>query len=249
MTKRKRKQEPAPTLESEVKPVVEPELQEPGPEVVEPESAAEPKPKSNGMFTWLLIVFLLLILTAVVVWYYMPREVEVIKEVPVEVIREVEKVVEKEVEVTRVVKVEVPITVTVPVTVEAISLTELYTTSMTAFEQSPCTVAISDTGGSKLPEWDGRANGLVSWVEVGECHSATLEFEWWWESTEEWVITDTHTLVLTVGEYNLQKIFYPETGRELNDTLQRVIVPFGGEVMLCEHDTLPRGVCITITCP
>lgn len=120
--------------------------------------------------------------------------------------------------------------------------------SMTELETSPYLVNIGDTGGSKLHPWDKRANGMVSWVQVCENSSATFEFEWWGPEGVWNKVMESHNVRWGPGVYDLEKTFYPSSRRDLNDTLQRTTI-HQGTIVLCEHDTIPRGICITLTCP
>lgn len=94
--------------------------------------------------------------------------------------------------------------------------------------------------------WDGKANGMASYVKV-EGGSATFYFELWDPSTSYKTIKETYVVNLGPGTYNLEKIFYPVTGREVNDTLQRVCISPGTTVTIWEHDP-PSGITIQFYC-
>lgn len=113
-----------------------------------------------------------------------------------------------------------------------------------------CAMSIQYGEGSKFgTAWDKRANGMVSRVKI--TGKTTFTFVRYIETKSgHWEPDPRDPYVVTwrSGDYNLQKIFYPDDKRDLNDTLQEVVIQ-EGTVVLCEHDVAPYGICITLTCP
>jgi hypothetical protein len=120
--------------------------------------------------------------------------------------------------------------------------------SMVELDSSPFFLGIISSDGTELNSpWDLRANGMASWVEL--TGKARFSFGLWQEtSPDDWEEIEKMTLAWSTGNYNLQEFFYPG-GRDLNDTLQGVVLEPGSEVIICEHDTSPHGVCFMLECP
>lgn len=166
----------------------------------------------------------------------------------------VEKEVEKE--VTRIVEKQVgcetptpqPTTATVKATIATAGspgTDNLYILYKDVRNQSPKPEIAFGEGSAWSPKtWDGKANGFVSRIYIPKGASATFEFEWWGGSNYSELI-ESYTVTWGAGDYNLQEIFYPSGKRDLNDTLQRVIV-HKGNVMLHEHDVKPYGLRIEL---
>lgn len=90
------------------------------------------------------------------------------------------------------------------------------------------------------PDWDGRANGLVSSITV----NGTAEFLFQvWGPPGKWDTVEAEkTVTLDKGTYNLSEW---EEGK-WNDCLQKVIVPPGTAVVLFENDSDGSGIIIVI---
>lgn len=120
--------------------------------------------------------------------------------------------------------------------------------SMVELDSSPYFTGITGTSGTEIPQpWDLRANGMASWVVLEG--PGAFNFGLWKETSPgNWEEVEQMTLAWSTGNYNLQELYYLG-GRELNDTLQGVVLEPGSSATVCEHDTTPHGVCFLLECP